>query len=291
MHTAYRIYNACCSLHFIICIIVLMAGFEGSFHFLTVSTIVLDRPPNANSGFSIFSLDSSWQHKENLTSNMMWRVSERGCSLSGPYFISCVSAALFSMIYLSLSSSHETQGEGAMMTSMMSSFYYHHMEQEQQQAEHHDVDAWSNMVMISEIIYWSFLISYSYVAIASNTLGLGSVELFYLRLLVHLFCLYTICSPTGKRKRVDITSSIAFVAFITETLVVISMAYTQTNIVVAYFHRFLDLLLILGHRWDSNPTWEVILNCRLFFVAAAGGLLHADILISSSHDSHYHVRA
>jgi hypothetical protein len=287
MHTIYRLYNVLCSLHLIVSILFLMSGFNGSFTFLTI---------NHNDGHH--SLFPNTEHSHYSDEHLIELNTNNGTdqyyysyvvfiennSLSGTYFIASISAAIYSAIYLSLAQTSDSNREeslrflaipydnesgtgGGEVEDLLESPVSAHTQ---------------NILLISEIFYWSFVISYSYIAIASNTRELGSLELFYLRWIVHLFCVYTIiCSPNPKKRRVDIASSIAFVAFIAETFMVISMARTQRNIVVAYFHRFLDLLLLLGHRWDANPSWEIILNCRLMYVAMGGALLHVDILFST----------
>lgn len=265
MHLAYRLYNALASLHLLIGSMLLIAGTYGSFRYVSTeqqsNTIIreIDGP--------FFEPLSSW---DNTTTT--WAVSLQGFTLSGPYFISCISAALYSTVYLSLFSQDKEDNQ------LWSKISYYQTEADQQDT----LEQWANLMIISEIVFWSFLLSYSYVAVASNTLMLNSLDFFFLRIVIHLFCIYIICSPAQhKTKRVDIASSLAFVGFVAETFIVIVSARSQINIVMGYFHRFLDLLLILGHRWDQNPSWEVIMNCRLFVVAVGGALLHADMMISS----------
>lgn len=271
MHLAYRLYNALASLHLLIGTLLLLTGVYGSFHYISTEEKAQSDTP------------TSWDRIIESNATAAWEVNVRGFTLSGPYFISCVSAALYSTLYLSFFiQSTATKEED---NQLWSKTPYYHAEAD---PENDELQRWANLMIVSEIVYWSFVMSYSYVAMASNTLVLNSAEFFYLRLVIHLFCIYTICSSAHhKAKRVDIPSSFAFVGFVAETFFVIASAHTQLNIVMGYFHRFLDLLLILGHRWDHDPSWEVIMNCRLFIIAVGGGLLHVDMLVSSNFWAHW----
>ena len=261
MHTVYRLYNCICTLHLFIAVVVLLFGLHGSFHYLEIS----------KSSFVI--MNSTLAH-------ISYSVLRSEITLSAAYFIACISATLYSMVYLSLFSNNNNS---------ITAFYYnfHPNNTLPEDETNSNVDSHHNqsMLMLSEMGFWGFLVSYSFIAIASNTLELGTMELLYIRLLVHLFCIYTIILGSPQMymidKKVDIVSSIAFMTFIGETFIVISVAGTQVNLVMAYFHRFLDCLMVLGHRWDTNPCFEIILNCRLFYMAIGGLLLHADVLLTS----------
>jgi hypothetical protein len=258
MHTAYRIYNSLCTLHLPISIILMLSGFMGSFRYLDIK---------AHSHYYYY-------HNHNLDirnkTTDFFQVEEELLTLSSGYLIASISSCLYAIVYLSLYK--------AETPSLLALPYYHGENDLNEERSAEGV----NLAMLSEMIYWSFVLSYSYTAIASNTLYLGTLDFLYLRLLVHLLCIYIICSLNNKtNSRVDIVGSIAFIALIGETFLVIAVSGTQSNLVMSYFHRFLDFLLVLGHRWDMNPSWEVILNCRLFFMAVGGGLLHADLILTS----------
>jgi hypothetical protein len=263
MHTVYRLYNCICTLHLFIAVVVLLFGLHGSFYYLeiTKNSVVINNSTLLHTSYSVL--------RSKIT-------------LSAAYFIACISASLYSMVYLSLFSDNNSNNS-------TSAFYYNFHpnntltddESNSTVVSHHN----QSMFMLSEMGFWGFLVAYSFIAIASNTLELGTMELLYIRLLLHLFCIYTIILGSPQMymidKKVDIVSSIAFMTFIGETFIVISVAGTQVNLVMAYFHRFLDCLMVLGHRWDTNPCCEIILNCRLFYMAMGGLLLHADILLTS----------
>lgn len=306
MHIVYRLYNLLCTLHLILSILLLMTGFNGSFTFLIIENNSIDHThsifSNEHVQHELSTAPQAISTSNNSTANngyyyYSYMVFVEKNSLSGVYFIACISAALYSVIYLSLAQptlNHVQEDNLRVLATPYdtdSGTGNHEDTLLQAVVEPQSAANTMNILLISEIFFWSFMISYSYVALATNTLELGSIELFYLRWVVHLFCVYTIvCSPNPKKRRVDISSSMAFVAFIAETFIVISVAQTQRNIVVAYFHRFLDLLLLLGHRWDASPTWEVILNCRLMYVAMGGALLHVDILFSTWYSAESHTQ-
>lgn len=270
MHTAYRIYNSLCTLHLPISVILMLSGFGGSFRYLDIKA----SPSHSHYYYYNHNLDA-----KNKTTDF-FQVEEELLTLSTGYFLASFSACLYAIVYLSLNKSEQ-------VPSLLNLPYYYsevnnnNNNNADVNEEHHSTEG-INLAMLSEMVYWSFVLSYSYIAIASNTLYLGSLDFLYLRLLVHMFCIYIICSQNNKtNSRVDIVGSIAFIALIGETFLVIAVSGTQSNLVMSYFHRFLDFLLVLGHRWDMNPTWEVILNCRLFFIAVGGGLLHVDLILTT----------
>lgn len=285
MHTAYRIYNSLCMLHLPISIILLLSGFSGSFRYLDIQASSSSRNNyyhynyDLNVGMPTVD-DNTTEFNSHHILNFL-HVKEEVSTLSAGYFIASISACLYAAVYLSL--------YNADTPSFLSLPYFYHGEKigdlEPEGELSLESTKRSNLTMLSEMIYWSFVPAYSYTAIASNTLHLGTIDFLYLRLLVHLFCIYIICSQNNKANssanRVDIVGSIAFIVLIGETFLVIAMTGTQIYLIMAYFHRFLDFLLVLGHRWDINPSWEVILNCRLFFMAIGGFLLHMDLLLTA----------
>ena len=242
-----------CSLHFLIAIAILLSGYCGSFHYLDIL--------------------HSFDIQNNSTE--LFTVSLGTNTLSAEYFIAEASACIFSIAYLSFFYSDSVESEKISQT-ILSSSYEAGTEEPLSDIEQ---SKFSSIVALSEMMYWGFVIAASYTAIASNTGVLYTIEVLYLRVTVHLFCMYTICSQVNSKSRVDLISSLAFMVFIGESFIDISLTATQTNLVMAYFHRFLDFLLLMGHRWDANPSWEVVLNCRLFYLAMGGTLLHFDMAL------------
>lgn len=340
MHTVYRLYNFFCTFHLPTAIIILLFNVQGSFQYLDIiqksNSVFLTNPQslsiisqessphttttttinnNKNSSGINSSRDEKYPHDHSYYddcyhyyySNLNQRsffVMESTTTLSAVYFISCVSALLYAIVYLSIFNDDEnnsSNSNGVFLRGLSNASYFHISTNDNSSSiSNSDLDdnnsdimsngnnsVTKNSILLTEMSFWSFLITYSYTAIASTTLRLGTMEFFYLRLLIHLFCIYTIIlgSPQmyaiTSNKKVDIIGSIAFIAFIGETFLVISMAGAQKAIVMAYLHRFLDCLLILGHRWDTNPSWEIICNCRLFYLAIGGSLLHADMILTS----------
>ena len=315
MHTAYRLYNVLCTLYLPVAVLLLLWGIAGSFHYLAIQNSPASPAPRLQDSY-YHPLDLSLLHFMSLISDNSSDprtasnntvpesskitplvVVEERISLSASYFISSISACVYALIYLSFFHGAATeaskQSRSISHVILSSSYYYSGAkaaasDEEQalfspiEDSDPTEISKWSSLMLLSEMVFWSFFVAYSYAAIASNTLRLGTFELLYLRLLVHVFCIYTICSQNNKAvKRVDIPGSVAFIALIGETFLVISMASNQINLVMGYLHRFLDFLLVLGHRWDIAPSWEIVLNCRLFFVAIGGALLHADMILSA----------
>lgn len=280
MHSVYRLYNCLCTLHLLVAIVLLSLRLHGSFHYLEIKR----EPSLLNMFHNMTDNDNNSYHNSELL------LQKAELTLAAVYFIASITSSVYSILYLSFYSKEtlpNTTSEIRQTNLDLSAPYYYNSSHENDGEEQASSSNSNSMVMLSEMIFWSFLVVSSFTSLASNTLELGTMELLYLRLAIHLFSIYIILLGSHQlmKKQVDMVSSLAFMALVGETFVVISMSGTQVNLVMSYFHRFLDFLLILGHRLDTNPSWEVVLNCRLFYIAITGCLLHADIVLSSSKNS------
>ena len=56
---------------------------------------------------------------------------------------------------------------------------------------------------------------------------------------------------------------------------------TQSAVATVTVQAMLDVLLLMGHRWDAKPMLSAVLNCWIFYIAACGCLLLQVVLVSS----------
>ena len=55
----------------------------------------------------------------------------------------------------------------------------------------------------------------------------------------------------------------------------------QRAVATVTVQAMLDVLLLMGHRWDAKPMLSAVLNCWIFYIAACGCLLLQVVLVSS----------
>ena len=173
------------------------------------------------------------------------------------YFLVCMASSAFSVVYLVIL--ENLNGV-----------------QEEEYSQHD---------LLANLLFWCFLLAQSYVTLSCTLLGpysLVCTEHLYLRCALQFGCFYVICSPLDKRRGPDISTSGAFVLFMALSFFSVSIACPQPVTVLTYMHLFLDFLMLFGHRWEQKPPAETLLNCRLFYVALTGTLLHIDVMVSSS---------
>jgi hypothetical protein len=174
--------------------------------------------------------------------------------LSSAYFAGSMASSAFSMAYLTLAD-EEARFQGGEYT--------------QQE-------------LLADLLFWAFLAAQTFVTLGCTTQRAGPVEQLYLRYAVRLGASYLICSPLEKRRGPNLAASAAFVAVLGLGLWDAALVRTQPVLTLLYLHRFLELLLYVGHRWDGEPPVELLLNCRVCYVALGGALLHADMVVAAS---------
>ena len=159
----------------------------------------------------------------------------------------------------------------AEMTSSIFSVFYLHLQEI-------NTEDTSQQEILADLLFWCFLFTQIYTSVGLQTMIQATADQLILRIVLHFGTLFLICSPIEKRRGPDISTSLGLVIFMGLAFISISMTCSQATLVLSYLQRFLDLLLIVGHRWDSEPTVEVLLNNRLFNVALSGTLLHLDVV-------------
>ena len=166
--------------------------------------------------------------------------------LSGLYFLACMASTAFSMVYLML-----LEEDGA--------------------------DQHQHMGLLADILFWFFLLTQALVSLGTLTLQPLPVEHLLLRWTLHCGALY-LCLTGSQQPIAPITASVGFLIFLALSCVDATLGCgSQAVLVLCCVQRFLDLMLVLCHRWDAQPPEELLLNSRLFFIALSGALLHINI--------------
>jgi hypothetical protein len=167
-----------------------------------------------------------------------------GVSLTGAYFLACMGSSAFSMLYLV--AVEEEEGDARRLV---------------------------------EVLFWCYLGVQTYASLACLTLRLAPPEQLYLRWVLHVGAIYLVCYRTAQ----DVSSSLGALIFLGGAYwSVLAACQSQPLQVLSCLHRFVEFVLLWGHRWDKEPSAEVLLNCRLFFTACTGLLLHLDVLFVGS---------
>ena len=178
--------------------------------------------------------------------------------LSSFYFLACMLSSIFSVLYL---------GSDFATIAM----------------DNNNEGSRTDQGLFADLVFWCFLAAQTFVSLGISTQHTACIEQLYLRFLLRFCSFYVICSPSRDKGNTigNIVSSLAFVIFMGQTMLdAMVLICTEPILVVSYLHRFLELILLVGHRWDGEPSLEVVLNCRLFYVTWAGALLHADVMLS-----------
>jgi len=166
--------------------------------------------------------------------------------VSSIYFLACMSSSIYAMAYLSFFSPGE----------------------EEQAAQYE---------RFVDLMFWIFLSTQTYVSLGCTTERVAPMEQLYLRFTVRMGALYIICSCHAQKA----AASVAFVVMILSSVFEIGMMVcSESVLVVSYLHRFLEMILLVSHYWDQDPEKEMLLNCRLCYVALAGAMLHADMIVA-----------
>jgi len=181
--------------------------------------------------------------------------------LSSVYFLASMFSSVFSMAYLTLmDNSNNNMNENSKAASEVE---------------------YSQQELLIDLVFWCFLAAETYVALGCTTQAIQPIEQLYLRFVLRMGASYIICSPLEKKRGPQLASSFAFVVFLGMSIVDMMLVRTEPILVVFYLHRFLELLLMMGHRWDQEPSIEVLQNCRLCYVSLAGLLLHVDMILAA----------
>ena len=171
--------------------------------------------------------------------------------LSAAYFLTCLASSGFAMLYLA---AMDNQG-GDM----------------------------EDQIRLADLLFWCFLLGTTFLSMGTLTWQMMSSDSLQLRTAVHFGGLYLICSP--RREKHNLSIYIAILVVLASALVAAkAAACNQAALVLCYMHCFLDLLLVVGHRWDQGEEpvpMETLFNTRMAYIALGGVLLHADAVVAS----------
>jgi hypothetical protein len=178
-------------------------------------------------------------------------IEQQQLQLASGYFLGCLAASGFAMIYLTAMDSHNHGGE-----------------------EDH--------VRIADLLFWCGLLCITLMCVGGLTQRSVPTDRLLLRIALHFGGMYLICSP--RREKHNLSVYVAFLIVLSSYIVgITAAACTQAALVLSYLHCFLDLLLVMGHRWDqeSEVPPETLFNARMAYVALGGVLMHADAIVAA----------
>jgi hypothetical protein len=240
MHSVYRLYALLALLHPAVALFLLTLGFDPQvtvFHFNSWPASSCAAADNNSSG-------------GNASSSLPPPPQPQQLQLASGYFLGCLAASGFSMVYLSVMDSNQQHN--------------------------------SDEVRIADLLFWSRLLCITLMCVCCLTQRPVPTERLLLRIALHFGGLYLICSP--RREKHNLSVYVAFLLVLTSYVVAITVAAcSQTALVLSYLHCFLDMLLVLGHRWDQGEEAvppETLFNARMAYVAFGGALMHADAILA-----------
>ena len=102
----------------------------------------------------------------------------------------------------------------------------------------------------------------------------ASVERLALRVLMHSGGLIVACGVAGKSP----WTLGAVVLPLLEWIAVVNVVCSQWGLSIIIVQGMLDVLFFIGHRWEANPSFTVTQNCWVFHLAMSGVLVQAVIL-------------
>ena len=233
MHSVYRVYSLLCTLHFAICVLILAFDFE-SFVFILQNDD--DKPCHYHA------------HNNMTSQHNLMTVQVVQFPLSSIYFLACMSSSAFSVAYLTVLMDVDNYSSDGVSQRVLD-----------------NLDEYSQKELLADLLFWCFLLAEIVVSTGCSTRHLASNEQLYFRCAFHWMAFYLICTPFEKRRGPNIASSVAFMVFLGLSFFTWTIASCEQPVqVMAYLHSFLDLILLLGHRWDPEPRLDTLLNCRLF---------------------------
>jgi hypothetical protein len=176
--------------------------------------------------------------------------------LSSFYFLACISSSGFAMVYLFAMDENAVTG-------------------------HADESGNLDYAKGSDLLFWCFLFACTCLSIALPTRRPSTLDQIYLRCLLHFGALFWLCAPRERASH-ELSLSIALLTLMASSFFTTLVACSQVALVLSLIHRFLDLLLVFTHRWETHPPQETVYNSRLFFIAMAGLLFHLDVILLPS---------
>jgi len=253
MHFTYRLYSLICTLHPAFCVLLLSLGFQPS-----VLSLIIHFPPisiEENNGclLSFPILKNNSTNDDDNPHFLPYDVEIQPWILSSFYFLACISSSAFAMVYLFAMDENAVTGSADQSGSL-------------------------DYAKGSDLLFWCFLFACTCLSIALPTRKPSPLDQIYLRCLLHFGALFWLCAPRERASH-ELSLSISLLILIASSFFTTLVACSQVALVLSLIHRFLDLLLVFTHRWETHPPQETLYNSRLFFIAMAGLLFHLDVIL------------
>jgi hypothetical protein len=238
MQLMYRVFTLACTVHPAFCVLLLSLGFQP-----TVRTLVVVHPDAAEC-----------THTTNETGSVRGPyLDEYAWGLSSFYFLACACSSAFAMVYLFAMEENTITGHVAA-----------------------DDPGTLDYARGADLLFWCFLLDCTCVSLSLPTRPPPPIDQLYLRCALHFGALFMLCAPR-ERAWHELSLSIALLLFLASSFFATTgVACSQVALVLSLMHRFLELVLVLAHRWEAQPPQATVYNARLFFIAFAGLLLHLD---------------
>lgn len=251
MEIAYRVYNLLCVLHPAFCVLILSLGFQPAVHTLTIVSADPSSCVNSNSSSS--------------SGSSTLRLDRELLVLSSFYFLACASASAFAVVYLF---AMDENNRGNILSGG-------------------DDAAGLDYARGSDLLFWCFVLASTCVSLGLPTQHpLPPLDQVYLRFVLHFGALFLLCAfPGGGQLQQQLSLSIALLTFLASCFFSTTVSCSQVALALNCIHRFLELLLIFVHRWETQPPPETLYNSRLFFIAFSGLSLHLLVLCLSPSSS------
>ena len=240
MQFAYRVYSLICSSHPAFCVLILSLGLQPSTMTLVTRFSTVCPPPGNQINNITF-----------LPNAIVAAAEPESLALSSFYFLASVSSSAFAMVYLYAMDESDN-----------------------------NIDESNNFSRGSDLLFWCFLYASTCVSIALTTKQVSPIDQLHLRCVLHFGALFLLCSPNERGAQYhQLSLTIALLLVMGSSIFATTVACSQIALALCYMHRFLDLILILAHRWETALSKEVLYNSRLFFIAFVGILLHLDVIL------------
>jgi hypothetical protein len=136
-----------------------------------------------------------------------------------------------------------------------------------------DLDFDAPMARVAELLFWAYaaLAHCILTAVASQY---AEVTLAGLTLLCAAKCVALLLMCTSPR-----LSSLGTILYLASTTWTVVAACTQLLLFQLVSQVLLDMLLLVAHAWDKEPTFEVVQNARLCYLCLSTLVLHLGLCL------------
>ena len=178
------------------------------------------------------------------------------CTMAGATGAMCVASTLFAVLYMALTSHEDDDFAAAWLTSGPDAN-----------------EGGSVLLELARAAFWGFA-WFQGLALAGGLLERVTAAELLLATVTRLAPLWALCrTNSDSRSRLWRTATVGACALWYGTML-LAVAHHRPlpSVPTLLAYAACDALLVLGHLWDTTPTTLLVLNCRLFFVAATASL-------------------